>query len=105
MGGRSTPILLLSPPLGREGGSQPPKKTTYSAHDREYNNKEIATRRKRGVKSAHFSHTAKPYGSALRAVSPFLLRKKPTSLNFYVLDIAKNLRAAKKFELTHSMPL
>lgn len=75
MGGRSTPILLLSPPLGREGGSQPPKKTTYSAHDKEYENKENATRRKRGVESAHFSHTAKPYGSALRAVSPFLLRK------------------------------
>lgn len=26
MGGRSTPILLLSPPLGREGGLHPPKK-------------------------------------------------------------------------------
>lgn len=45
MGGRSTPILLLSPPLSREGGSQPPKKTTYSAHDKEYENKENATRR------------------------------------------------------------
>lgn len=44
MGGRSTPIMLLSPPLGREGGSQPPKETTNSAHDRECDNKEIATR-------------------------------------------------------------
>ena len=79
MGGRSTPILLLSPPLGREGGSQPPKKTTYSAHDKEYENKENATRRKRGVESAHFSHTAKPFGSPSRI--PFFASQKPISLS------------------------